>query len=263
MSTLSYLPHELYRRLHLGNEGDITFYLRAMEGATSVLDLGCGWGRLSLPLSDAGYRVTAVDMQSEFLDELREAAQLKGFSHLKIQQQDIRELPTTPEERYDRIFIPYNTLYALGGATGVESCLRAARSRLNPQGEIWFDAYAMDAFHESYDPKLDEFEDDDPVAQWTDGQARVLVFEHTEVQHEKQRLIVTYDALIAENSSRVGELKMNHDYLLESQWLALLDGCELELAGRFFGFTPGEDMGSMPDEDGPVVYVAQAKSASP
>lgn len=48
------------------------------SGAT-VLDLGCGYGSLSIPLARAGAEVTSLDISSGMLDRLKETAEREGL----------------------------------------------------------------------------------------------------------------------------------------------------------------------------------------
>jgi len=58
---------------------DIVSRLRA-AGAVDALDLGCGFGRWSVILARAGFRVLAVDVSSEAVRIVRERAQRKGLA---------------------------------------------------------------------------------------------------------------------------------------------------------------------------------------
>ncbi len=39
-------PPALYAELHVGNPGDLAFYREHCVGASSILELGCGYGRV-------------------------------------------------------------------------------------------------------------------------------------------------------------------------------------------------------------------------
>jgi SAM-dependent methyltransferase len=58
---------------------DIVARLRAV-GAVDVLDLGCGFGRWSVELARAGFRVLAVDVSSEAVLIARDRAQREGLA---------------------------------------------------------------------------------------------------------------------------------------------------------------------------------------
>ncbi|MGW7430681.1 class I SAM-dependent methyltransferase [Streptomyces sp. NPDC054861] len=61
---------ELYRRLAVGNEPDVI--AAAVPHGATLLELGCGAGRVTGPLVERGFAVTAVDESAEMLDAVRE-----------------------------------------------------------------------------------------------------------------------------------------------------------------------------------------------
>ena len=64
-----------------------------------ALDLGCGDGRNSLFLADAGLDVTGVDISGVGLEKLTRIAGEKGLSeHIEVVKQDVREFAYLPEE---------------------------------------------------------------------------------------------------------------------------------------------------------------------
>nr|WP_030762745.1 MULTISPECIES: class I SAM-dependent methyltransferase [unclassified Streptomyces] len=62
---------ELYSRLPVGAEPDIV--AAAVPAGAHVLELGCGVGRVTHPLLERGFTVTAVDESQEMLDRVRGA----------------------------------------------------------------------------------------------------------------------------------------------------------------------------------------------
>lgn len=62
---------ELYTRLSVGDEPDVI--AGAVPAGSSILELGCGAGRVTHPLVRRGYDVTAVDESAEMLDQVRGA----------------------------------------------------------------------------------------------------------------------------------------------------------------------------------------------
>ncbi|MEU9704423.1 class I SAM-dependent methyltransferase [Streptomyces sp. NPDC047981] len=61
---------EVYRRLGVGTEPDVI--ASAVPAGTSLLELGCGAGRVTGPLVERGFAVTAVDESEEMLEAVRE-----------------------------------------------------------------------------------------------------------------------------------------------------------------------------------------------
>jgi SAM-dependent methyltransferase len=74
-------PVELYARLPELGEGEVVASVVPAGG--SILELGCGTGRITRQLVRLGYRVTAVDEAPEMLAHVREAetveAQVEGL----------------------------------------------------------------------------------------------------------------------------------------------------------------------------------------
>jgi ubiquinone/menaquinone biosynthesis C-methylase UbiE len=68
--------------------------LAGAAGGAEVLDCPCGFGRHSIPLADAGYRVTGVDRSPKQLEEARARAGDRAWP--RFVQADYRELPFGP-----------------------------------------------------------------------------------------------------------------------------------------------------------------------
>lgn len=86
---------------------DIALYLALVkEFGSNVLDLGCGTGRLTLPLLQAGVNVTAVDISNNMLSILRE----KTSEHdVKIINQDMCKFQT--DIKHDLAILPISTIH--------------------------------------------------------------------------------------------------------------------------------------------------------
>ncbi|MFQ3671227.1 MAG: class I SAM-dependent methyltransferase, partial [Verrucomicrobiia bacterium] len=52
-------------------EATLAWITKTVPAPARIVDFGAGTGRLSLPLSRAGYRVTAVDPSAEMLAQMR------------------------------------------------------------------------------------------------------------------------------------------------------------------------------------------------
>ncbi|RPK71851.1 Mg-protoporphyrin IX methyl transferase [Streptomyces sp. ADI95-17] len=69
---------ELYRRLSVGDEPDVI--AAAVPAGATILELGCGTGRVTHPLIGRGFEVTAVDESAQMLEHIRGARTVRSPS---------------------------------------------------------------------------------------------------------------------------------------------------------------------------------------
>ena len=150
--------------MHSGNEGDIAYYLRQCQGTNSVLEFGCGSGRMAqaLALAEKGLSVWAIETQAGMIQALRDRmASLPEETAARIRpvQADMANF-SLPDQRFDRVIIPYNGLYCLLDATRVNDCLRLAYEHLVAGGKLILDAYLSFTTDPNFDPNAKEDEED-------------------------------------------------------------------------------------------------------
>ncbi|MEO8562801.1 MAG: class I SAM-dependent methyltransferase [bacterium] len=127
--------------------GDVGFYLEETEraGASSaVLEVGCGTGRLTLPLARAGHEVTGIDLSPAMLARAREklAAEPPEIrARVTLLETDARrmELSTTPA--FDLAIVPFRVMQHLGAIEDQLEVLARVRERLRPGGRLVFDVF--------------------------------------------------------------------------------------------------------------------------
>lgn len=229
---------EFYRKLHTGTPGDVDFYSRLVDGSAHVLELGCGFGRLTRPLAEKCRAITGVDKDPVFCAAAK--ALLAGFPHARIVQHDL-EVPWPTDsvpEKYDRVIAPYNLLYALGGASGVVTALKFVRESLAIDGEFWADIYPVDDMHAAFlAGETPPDDDDEPVGEFDWENERYPVLERSTLDLERQHLDVDYQAVDPKDRKSVLiESSLRHDYLLLEQIDALLQDAGLEIALLLGGF---------------------------
>ncbi len=95
-----------------GKDDDTALYLELaeQEGAQRIMDIGCGTGRVMVPLADKGYTVHGIDSESAMLEIAeRYRAQSPARQHnMVLHLGDVRNY--TLDEKFDLMLIPYNGL---------------------------------------------------------------------------------------------------------------------------------------------------------
>jgi ubiquinone/menaquinone biosynthesis C-methylase UbiE len=103
-----------------------------------VLELGCGTGRVLLPLAQAGFRVTGIDVSPAMLDEARRKAAAAGVEdRVTLVEQDMRGLAI--DERFHLAFAVINSFAHLLTLDEQLDCLVRVHEHLHPGGLVVLD----------------------------------------------------------------------------------------------------------------------------
>lgn len=127
-------PVAVYRRLRAGLEPGL-IHAAVSPGAT-ILELGCGTGRVTVPLAALGHRVTAVDQSAAMLAELPPSASIE------LIQADIETLEL--DRTWDAVLLGSHLLNTPDGLAA--AFLATARRHLARSGLVLAEVYppAMD-----------------------------------------------------------------------------------------------------------------------
>ena len=126
----------------IGILGDVAFYRDQADAIGGpVLEIGCGTGRLTIPLARAGHEVCAVDVSAAMLGQLQaklanEPPEVQARVH--VVQQDATALDL-PERRYRLALIPFNVLMLISDLPAQRRALAAAAAHLAPGGLLALD----------------------------------------------------------------------------------------------------------------------------
>lgn len=225
-------PQDLYFLLHTGNPGDVEFYVAQVQGAHSVLEVGCGDGRILQHLLARDRQVVGLDVEDAFVQRARRIETPSGSS-LRIDCGDVR-FSKLPRAEYDRILIPYNTIYALGGASGVKACASNCFDAATLGATLWLDVYPVDEFHEMALTELPPEDDDEPIVELEGPRGRYSVTETTQLHPLTQHLEASYRAISQEQD--LVELTLHHDYLLHDELVQCFESEGWTLVFQGHGF---------------------------
>lgn len=263
-------PAELYEKLHVGNPGDLAFYRAQCSGAASILELGCGYGRVLEAISGADRRVVGLDLNPDLLNLARKRVAPLASHDINLVVGDMRSFSLG--ENFERILIPYSAIYCLLSDDDVVACLRCVAEHLAPGGRVVIDAYSADGFHrESRDDEANDIdgsdiaqhnnndeepdeaemneEDDGEVGTIVHGAREYRVTERSIWSRDEQLLDVVYvhEPLAGGHSIAT---QIHHRYLLSEQFGPLLAKAGLELTT-----IAGDYRGAKPDDDSDLIVV--------
>lgn len=129
---------------------DVEFYRALAERlrAKSVLELGCGSGRITLPLLADGLSVTGIDHSAAMIARLREKAAkwpADVGARLTARQGDMRSLAGRGASgKFDLAVAAFNVFEHIYTPQEFAACLAAVRARLLPAGHLAFDVQMPD-----------------------------------------------------------------------------------------------------------------------
>lgn len=150
-----YADPAYYDRAYRRHRIDVSFYVRAaLELGGPVLELGCGTGRISLPLARAGIEVVGVDLSAEMIAAARDklSAQSEAVQRcVEFRRGDLRSLAL--DRTFPLIISPFNVLQHLYTRLDVERCLDVVARHLEPHsGRFVFDVLMPDVRSLSRNP---------------------------------------------------------------------------------------------------------------
>jgi SAM-dependent methyltransferase len=245
---------------------DVPFYLElARHHGSPVLELGCGTGRVLLPLAAAGFEVTGLDLSPHMLDRCRQ----KLAAQPEEVQRRVRLLQGSMTAFdlggiFPLVIVPYRIFQLLLSLEEQFACLDSIRRHLAPAGTLALTFFQTDP-RRTYDPVFHQETERCPETLLPDGRRlrltdRIAAFHPAEqfndgeliyyithpdgrrerlVQHLTVRYFFRYEVehLLARAGFRVTELFGNYDRAPltdaspEMIFLATPDQLEAELFG--------------------------------
>ena len=113
-------------------EAEVVWRLLSLQEGATVLDLGCGHGRIAVELAKRGGLLTGLDASAKFIGLAREAAAAAGLQ-INFIEGDMRRLPWQGE--FDAIVIWFTTFGYFDDEDNEQVLGQAARA-LKPGGRL-------------------------------------------------------------------------------------------------------------------------------
>jgi SAM-dependent methyltransferase len=138
----------LYEYRATGLDGDVQFYVEEAQRAGSpVLELGCGTGRILIPVAQAGVTVTGLDLSVPMLDIARRKVAALGADtqdRIELVEGDMRRFSLG--RRFELAMIPFRAFLHLLTPEDERQALECIREHLTDGGLLILNIF---------DPRLD------------------------------------------------------------------------------------------------------------
>jgi SAM-dependent methyltransferase len=232
-----------YRR----RRADVTFYrqLAKQRLGTSgrILELGCGSGRVTLPLARDGHEVVAVDQMPQMLARLNQRSE-------KLSKSAAKRIDTVPGDlctftvpgEFELAIAAFNVLEHLYTRGEFETCLRRVATHLGPGGAFAFDVQLPDL----------EWLIRDPTKRWartrytdpTTGRAMLYSTNH-DYDPITQICVIRlyYEPIDGKGPSKIVKLTQRKYFPAELE--ALVAHAGFRIVGRYGDFFWGELTGTV------------------
>ena len=134
-----YQNGEHYDLMFASDNQDYSFWTdQARKSGGSILELACGTGRIAIPLAEAGFDVTGIDLSESMLETAKIKAAAAEVKVVWIKD-DMRHFHMN--RSFSLIILAGNSFCHLHTLTDIESCLAAVRDHLQPGGRFIIDLF--------------------------------------------------------------------------------------------------------------------------
>ena len=148
---------QYYDQYFTGIDGDLEFYMLAAEQAgPPILELGCGSGRILIPIAQTGKAVLGIERSAEMLRLLGPKLSALDSSRRRIAhaiRADMRDFRLL--DQFSLIIVPYRAFQHLLSYADQRRCLHRIREHLRPGGALVFDTFDPVFLDEQPEPALD------------------------------------------------------------------------------------------------------------
>lgn len=119
-------------------ESDIQFYVEeAKKAGSPVLELGCGTGRVTIPVAESGIDIIGLDLSEEMLSVARQKVSrldIETQRHIQLVEGDMRNFSL--DQKFDLIMIPFRAFLHLLTQEDQKQALICIREHLTDHGRL-------------------------------------------------------------------------------------------------------------------------------
>ncbi len=161
---------------------DLEFYMRWLPKSKEarILELCCGTGRLTIPIAKEGHDISGIDFTPSMLEQARNKASAEGLE-IEFIEADMRTLDLP--EKFDLIFIPFNSIHHLYQNEDLFKTLKVIKKHLKKGGLFLFDCFSPNIEY-----IVEAEKEQKEIAQYTTSDGRDVLIKQT-MRYERKTQI--------------------------------------------------------------------------
>lgn len=236
--------------------GDRDFFVQYCQTADGrILELGCGTGRILIPVAEAGCQITGLDLSEHMLARCREKiSELDGEVQERIRIVQGNMAVFNIDDIFHTAIIPFRAFQHLIDVNDQLSCLKNINKHLKKNGRLIFDVFQVN-LDVITRPITGEEIEDVPEYELPDGRklrrAGRLTGYHRAEQYNDVELIL-YLTDIEGNTERLAQaFPMRYFFKYEVEHLLMR--CGFKVVGLFGNF----DKSPLIDDSPEMIFVAE------
>jgi SAM-dependent methyltransferase len=238
------------------NRQDLGFYVDlCRSGGGKVLELGCGTGRLVLPMASRGLTVVGLDFSEHLLAKCREkvsAQPQEVQARIRLVRANMTDFHL--HDTFNTVIIPFRPFQHLLAVEDQLACLRCAKAHLEPGGRLAFDCFQV-SLRKITDPRRMEETEDVPEFELPDGRrmrrCNRIVATHSAEQYNDVEIIYYLTDTTGKTERLVQGFPFRYFFRYEVEHL--LERAGFEVADLYGDF----DRSPFSDESPEMIFVAR------
>jgi len=235
---------------------DVAFYSSAArQYGDPVLELGCGTGRITLAIAEAGYRVVGLDISEKMLHRAvakRHALRREARERVHLVQGDMTQFDLG--EKFRSIIIPFRPFQHLLEVEQQIRCLQCVKQHLAPNGRLVLDFFQTD-LERAHDPKFQQesllIEYDLPDGRHVALSERVAAFHRAQQRNDVEMI---FDVRHTSGTTKRLVMAWTLRYFFRYEVEHLLARCGFKLEATYGNF----DGAALADSSPEMIFVASA-----